>query len=83
MVSPTTTVVCLVAPRTSSGAATLFSIESAPRDYPRATTRVKILLLHLATGGPHMTIRVPFATRPRLRVSASFGQEPRVEIALV
>ena len=40
-VSPTTTVVCLVAPRTSSGAATLFSIESEPCDYPRATTREK------------------------------------------
>jgi hypothetical protein len=66
--SPTNTVVCILAPSTSSGATTLFSIESAPRDYPRATTREKVLLLHLATGGPHMTRRsTPGTARARAR----------------
>jgi hypothetical protein len=66
--SLTTALFGVVAPRTSSGAATLFSIESAPRDYPRATTREKVLLLHLATGGPHMTRRsTPGTARARAR----------------
>jgi hypothetical protein len=65
--SLTTALFGVVAPRTSSGAATLFSIESAPRDYPRAITREKVLLLHLATGGPHMTRRSARAARARAR----------------
>ena len=42
----------------------------------------KRILFHLATGGPHMTIFVQFATRPRLRFSITAGREPAVEVAL-
>jgi hypothetical protein len=67
-VSPTTSVVRIVAPSTSSDAATSFSIEAAPRDCPRAATREKVLLLHLATGGPHMTRQsTPETARARAR----------------
>ena len=41
MASPTTTVVCLVAPSTSSGVATLFGIWPAQLRLPRVTTRKK------------------------------------------
>ena len=60
-VSPVTTVVRLVAPRTSSGAATLFSIESAPRDYPRASPRQKTLYSTL----PQAVHTLLFGARPK------------------
>ena len=34
-------------------------------------------------GGCHFTICVPIATHPRLLISASSGQDPKVEVALV
>ena len=53
------------------------AVEIAP-----ASPRDKRVLLHLATGGPHMTICVRNATRPRLRVTASPGQQPEIDVAL-
>jgi hypothetical protein len=50
---------------------------------PHATTEQNVLLLYLATGGPHMTTSVPIATHPRLLLSASLDQEPKVEVTLV
>jgi hypothetical protein len=48
-----------------------------------ASPREKRVLLHPVTGGSHMTICVPFATHPRLRVITTLGREPQVEVALV
>jgi hypothetical protein len=47
--------------------------KAAPRSYVRDSVAIC----------NYVTIYVLFATHPRLRVSASIGHEPRVEIALV
>jgi hypothetical protein len=48
-----------------------------------ASQREKRILLHLSTGGPHMTICVRNAMHPRLRFAVTAGREPEVEVALV
>jgi hypothetical protein len=47
-----------------------------------ASQRDKWIPIHLATGGPHMTVCVRNATYARLRIAATVGQEPEVELAL-
>jgi hypothetical protein len=81
-VPPTTTVARLVAPGTSSGATTLLRIGSAPRDRPRVATRGKDPTppRHRRSTHEHMCSE---CNAPPPAVSASMGQEPKVDVVLV
>ena len=51
-------------------------------EMPSASPGDKRVLLHLTTGGPHLTICVQFATHPRLSLTGTAGKEPEGGVAL-